>query len=65
MDDTTGIRLTRGDVEDVTRVVFAKAGRSRCRFDPDRSLPTWLVNIAQKRAADHRHEHALRDRVTA
>ncbi|WP_066948374.1 sigma factor [Microtetraspora fusca] len=86
MDDTTAIRLTRGepgalgechrvypamgcsyprrpapaqDVEDVARVGFAEAWRSRRRFDPDRSLPTWPVGIA------HGHEHARRDRVAA
>ncbi|PZG30611.1 RNA polymerase subunit sigma-24 [Spongiactinospora gelatinilytica] len=41
------------EVDDVVQIVFAEAWRSRLRFDPDRSLPAWLLGIAHKRAVDH------------
>lgn len=41
------------DVDDVSQVVFAEVWRSRERYDPDRSLQTWLLSIAHRRAVDH------------
>ncbi|MFI9560235.1 RNA polymerase sigma factor [Nonomuraea endophytica] len=41
------------EVDDVTQVVFAEVWRSRERYDPDRSLETWLLSIAHRRAVDH------------
>ncbi|MFF5245429.1 DUF1722 domain-containing protein [Streptosporangium sp. NPDC000095] len=40
------------DVEDLQQVVFAEVWRSRHRFDPERSLPAWMLGIAHKRAVD-------------
>ncbi|MFD9950164.1 RNA polymerase sigma factor [Nonomuraea sp. NPDC059023] len=41
------------EVDDVSQVVFAEVWRSRERYDPDRSLETWLLSIAHRRAVDH------------
>ncbi|MFI6390128.1 RNA polymerase sigma factor [Nonomuraea sp. NPDC050547] len=41
------------EVDDVAQVVFAEVWRSRARYDPDRSLETWLLSIAHRRAVDH------------
>lgn len=41
------------DIDDVTQVVFTEVWRSRHRYDPARSLETWVLCIAHKRAVDH------------
>ncbi|MET9336990.1 MULTISPECIES: RNA polymerase sigma factor [unclassified Nonomuraea] len=41
------------DIDDVTQVVFTEVWRSRHRYDPARSLTTWVLGIAHKRAVDH------------
>ncbi|MFI6292799.1 RNA polymerase sigma factor [Nonomuraea sp. NPDC050790] len=45
--------IPRQEVDDVTQVVFAEVWRSRDRFDPARSLETWLLSIAHRRAVDY------------
>ncbi|MFI6599415.1 RNA polymerase sigma factor [Nonomuraea sp. NPDC050536] len=41
------------ELDDVTQVVFAEVWRCRHRFDPARSLETWMLAIAHRRAVDH------------
>lgn len=41
------------DVEDVLQRVFYEVWQVRARYDPQRSLRGWVLNIARKRAIDH------------
>ncbi len=49
----------RDDAEDVLQQTFLDVWRSAARFDPSRSLSSWVFTIAQRRAIDHlRQRHA-------
>jgi RNA polymerase sigma-70 factor (ECF subfamily) len=57
----------RADAEDVLQQVFVEAWRNRERFDPERRLEPWLLDIARKRAIDQlrRDERNRRDATAA
>jgi len=45
--------VPRDEAEDVLQQVFLDVWRSRDRFDPERRLEPWVLNIAHRRAVDH------------
>ncbi len=45
--------VPRDEAEDVLQQVFLDVWRSRERFDPNRRLEPWVLNIAHRRAVDH------------
>jgi RNA polymerase sigma factor (sigma-70 family) len=48
------------DAEDVLQQSFLDVWRSRDRYDPDRPLAPWVLDIARKRAIDHLRRQARR-----